>query len=804
MLEPYSVLDCTDHRGEIGPMVLGDLGADVIKVEPPGGSSARQAVPLAADNPDGMQSLQFLAFNRNKRSICLDPGSDADREALAELVRRTTFLIDSAPGSLLDDFGLDVEALQALNPRLVHVRVSAFGADGPHANYVANDLVIAAMGGPVSLQGAADRAPVRVTVPQAWRHAGVEAAAGALVAHGRMLRTGTAQYVDLSAQAAMTWTMLNGMTAQPTQGFEFERGGSGVGGPVKVEIVHPTKDGYIVALPMSAVLQGCTEWMIEDGVVDATWRDIDWQNFDMNARDPESQPLNLAEATRLAREFLAKHTKQELYDFGLEHRITLAPVNDLSELLALEHLETRDYWRAIDGPGDTDLMAPGIWARSPQSPVTVRRETPRPDEHGAEIRAALSQPAPEQSWPTPEPDKLPFDGVKVCDFAWVGVGPISSKYLADHGAHVVRIESEGRPDVLRGGPPFQDNEPGINRSQFYGNFNTSKQSIALDMKHADANDIALQLITWADVMIESFAPGAIGRMGLGYEEVRKHNPGLIMVSTCLMGQTGPASLMAGYGYHAAALAGFYETTGWPDMAPNGPWVAYTDTIAPRFISTLLAAALDHKRRTGQGCYLDVAQLETALHFLAPEIFDLQVNGYSATRLGNRSPHAAPQSCYPCSGDDQWCAVSIDTDAEWRALCGAIGQNELADRYPSNEARLAAHDAIDAVLSEWTATRSRDEVTRTLQAAGVPAGPVQQSGDLVTDPQYKHRGFIKVMDHPETGPTTYAGHQYSISTYDNGPRGPAPTLGQHSFEVLTEILGFSDEAVGNAFASGVIN
>lgn len=799
MLEPYTVLDCTDDRGEIGPMVLGDLGADVIKVEPPGGTAARQEVPLDPNAAPGMQSLQFRAFNRNKRSICLDASDATDRESLAELVRRSDFLIDSAPGGVLDAFDLDVESLQALNPRLVHVRVSAFGADGPHANYAANDLVISAMGGPVSLQGPLERAPVRVSVPQAWRHAGVEAAAGALVAHARMLRTGTAQYVDLSAQAAMTWTMLNGMTAQPTQGFEFERGGSGVGGPVKVEIVHPTADGYIVALPMSAVLQGCTEWMIEDGVVDASWRDIDWQNFDMNARDPDAHPLNLEEATRLAREFLAKHTKAELYEFGLEHRITLAPVNDLSELLALEHLQTRDYWQDAAG-----LQAPGIWAKSPAHPVTLRRETPAPDADSAEIRAELARAAQSKSYPAPEPDKLPFDGVKVCDFAWVGVGPISSKYLADHGAHVVRIESEGRPDVLRGAPPFQDNEPGINRSQFYGNFNTSKQSIALDMKHPDARDIALKLISWADVMIESFAPGAIGRMGLGYEEVRQHNPGLIMVSTCLMGQTGPASLMAGYGYHAAALAGFYETTGWADMAPTGPWVAYTDTIAPRFISTLIAAALDHKRRTGEGCYLDVAQLETALHFLAPEIFDLQVNGRSATRLGNRSPHAAPQGCYRCAGDDAWCAIAVDTDPQWQALCEAMGQSELAAQYPSNVDRLAAHDEIDAVVTRWTQARRAEDITRVLQAANVPAGPVQASGDLVTDPQNQHRRFIRVMDHQETGPTTYAGHQYLVSTYDNGPRWAAPTLGQHSFEVLTGILGFSDEEVGNAFANGVIN
>jgi len=804
MLTPYTVLDFTDDRGEIGPMILGDLGADVIKVEPPGGSSARRCAPLLADAPDDQQSLQFLAFNRNKRSIVLDPRSEEDRTVLSELVRRADFVFDSSPQRALASFDLDFNAVRALNPRIVHVHISPFGDSGPHRDYLGNDLVIAAMGGPVSLQGIPERPPVRVSVPQVWRHAGIEAAAGGMAAHARMLRTGHAQFVDLSAQSVMTWTMLNAMDAYAIQGFDFERGSSGMGRQVKMEIVHPTADGHIVALPMSSVLSGCAEWMIADGVVDAETLDIDWTEYDLNARDPESKPLSLAEGTEICQRFLVKHTKQELFEFGLAHGITFAPVNRLSELLALEHMQRRDYWHSLTLPSRSTVDSPGLWCKPSTGPLREPRDAPRLDEHGAAIRQQLASDAPPRTYPQVESgDTLPFDGIRVADFAWVGVGPISSKYLGDHGATVVRVESESRPDVLRGAPPFKDEEEGWNRSQFFGDFNTSKQSLSLNMKSPQAIDIAKQLITWSDVMIESFAPGAIARMGLGYEEVRELNPSLIMISTCLMGQTGPASQLAGYGYHAGAIAGFYDVTGWPDLGPSGPWLAYTDTIAPRFVSTLLAAALDHRRRTGDGCYIDVAQIETALHFLAPELLDLQVNSHEATRAGNRSTSAAPQGCYQCTGDDNWCAIAIDTDDQWLKLCATLDRDDLATSMPNPTTRLAAHDAIDDAISSWTRPREATDVMHTLQAAGVPAGVVQTSKDLLEDPQYAHRNFYRYLQHPEMGQVPYAGHQYTISDYDNSPRGPAPMLGEHSFNVLSEILGFSDEEIGTAFANGTI-
>ena len=811
MLEPYRVLDFTDERGEIGPMVLGDLGADVIRVEPPGGTPARRAEPRIAGADGDLASLSFRAFNRNKRSIVLDPEhSAADRVLLRSLVASADFVFESGLPGTLGEFGLDAAAVREIHPRIVHVCVSPFGIDGPRAQDPGNDLVVAALGGPVFLQGPGDRPPVRVSVPQAWRHAGAESAVGALAAHARMLKTGKGQFVDVSAQCAMTWTMLQAMDAHAIQGFDFERGGSLMLG---IEIVQPCKDGHLIALPTSDVIVGLLDWMIEEGDIDASAREVDWELYDESFRDPElAQKWTILEMVEILGGFFARHTKRELFDFGIAHGVTLAPVGTIPEMLDLEHLAARDYWHELAVPGAGVVKTAGAWAKSNESspaPVSVRRDAPALDADGTAIRAELGggsesaggvAASAEVEPPRSGDDALPFADLKVADFAWVGVGPITSKYLADHGATVVRVESENRPDVLRGAPPFKDNVPGINRSQFFGDFNTSKLGLALDLTRDEAIAVAKRLIAWSDVMIESFTPGAVQRMGLDYEHLREINPGLVMVSTCLMGQTGPARKMSGYGYHAGAIAGYYEVTGWPDRTPSGPWTAYTDTIAPRFVSCVLAAALDRRRRTGEGCYIDLAQLEAALHFLGPEILDYQVNGRSVTRMGNRDRFAAPQGCYPCAGQDNWVAVAVDTDEQWRALADVVA---CPDGYPTNAERLAAHDAIDAVLCAWTSERDPVSAVRELQAAGVPAGVVQRSSDLLKDPQYLHRGFYREFEHGEMGRIPYAGHQYRISDYDNGPRGPAPQLGEHSFQVLTELLGMSDDEVGEAFASGAI-
>ena len=402
-------------------------------------------------------------------------------------------------------------------------------------------------------------------------------------------------------------------------------------------------------------------------------------------------------------------------------------------------------------------------------------------------------------------EQLPFEGLKVADFSWVAVGPITSKYLGDHGATVVRVETEGRPDILRVAGPFKDGVPGTNRSHFYGDFNSSKVGLSLDLKNPAGLDIACRLIEWADVYFESFTPGTMDALGMGYEEVRSLNPSILMVSTCLMGQTGAARSLAGYGFHAGAIAGYYDITGWPDLPPDGPWTAYTDVVSPRFISALVMAALDHRRRTGQGQHIDAAQMEMGVQFLAPQIIDYNASGKIVSRNGNRSDVAAPQGAYPCAGDDQWCAIAVDTEQQWEDLRLTMGDPAWAgdDRFKSVEDRLSNHDEIDGHIGQWTMDKTAQEVMDLLQSHGVPSGVVQRSSDLLQDPQLTHCNLYRYMDHPEMGNIPYTGHQFRIQGYDSGPRSPAPLLGQHNEYVLKDLLGMTDEDMIEAVIAGAI-
>ncbi len=816
MLSPYRVLDLTDDSGELAAMLLGDLGADVIKIEPPEGSPSRRLPPFLDGAPEPERSLHFYAFNRNKRGITLDLRSEAGRSALLTLVRDADFLIESGRPGEMEELGLGFDALRQVNPRLVFVSISAFGQDGPFAGFAASDLTLAAMGGPMSVQGDPARPPVRVSVPQVWLHASAEAAVAALTAHARMLRTGEAQFVDVSAQAAMVWTMLNAMVAYGIQGFDFERGGSDLQlGIITLPLVYECADGHVVIMPNTDTLVRVIPRMVDDGVVPEEWLENEnWATYDTRLIQREPLVYDFETVVNALRNYLRLHSKQALFEYGLKEGIVIAPVATTQDIAQLRHLKEREYWLTAPLPDGRKVDVPGVFARLSATPTEVRRWPPKLGEHNDEVLGSGPGRASEQDVAAPEEPArttgrttgdLPFEGLKVADFSWIVVGPTAAKHLADHGATVVRVESENPPDRIRVAAPFKDAQPGPNRSQFFGGFNTSKYSLTLNLKNPAGVDVARRLISWADVYIESFTPGTVDGLGIGYETARSLNPSVIMASTSLMGQTGPARSVAGFGYHAGAIAGFYEVTGWPDAPPDGPWFAYTDTIAPRVLASTLMAALDHRRRTGQGQYIDACQLEMSLHFLAPQIIDFNVSGRTVTRAGNHSDTMAPHAAYPCSGEDRWCAIAVQCDAQWEDLREAIGDPDWArdPKYDTAAGRLQHQEELDPHISEWTRGRSAEEVMRLLQSAGVPAGVVQRSSDLLRDAQLAHRRFFRYLDHPEMGNIPYSGHQFRIRGYDSGPRFPAPLLGQHNEFVLRDILGMTDEEITEALAAGGI-
>ena len=808
LLADVRVLDLTDHRGEIGPWLLGWLGAEVIRVEPPDGSPARRCQPLREDGPEDLRSLQFAAYNEGKRSVALDLGSADGRSTLLDLLAGAEIVIESGPPGALAEAGIGEADLLAANARLVHVLVTPFGADGPRARQPASELTLAALGGPMSLQGVPERAPVKVSVPQAWRHAGTEAAVAALLGLRRAEQTGEAQWIDVSAQEAMTWTMLNAMEADEIQGHDFERTGLCVVLATRLQLGHRTKDGLSCQVPIGVTCGPIMPWLVEEGIAPAAWIDQDWKTYDHRGLSGEEIVPTFAELSDAVDELCSRHTRRELMEKGLEYGATFAPVNTVEDLLALEHLEHRGFWdHRSDPPSGAELRHPGApFVIDGERPAGAARAAGAPhlDEAGAELRA---RPRRAVRSPTARPgtDPFPLTGITVADFSWVGVGPITCRCLADHGATVIRVESEHRLDTTRAQPPFKDGEFGLNRSNFYGSFNASKRSITLNLACEEGRTIARRLATWADVVVDAFRPGTMGRLGLGPEQIHAANPRSITVTTSLLGEGGPLSPLAGYGFHAGAIAGFTDLVGWPDRDPDGPWMAYTDTIGPRFLITAVLAALDRRDRTGAGCHIEGAQLEMGLQYLAPELLDHQLSGRVPRRLGNRDPHLAPQGAYRCAGEDEWCALTITDDETWARFVAAIGAPAwaAAPRYATVSGRRADHDAIDAGIEAWTVDRPAEEVEAMLLAAGVPAGKVQRTRDLRVDPQYVHRRFYRRLEHPEVGVIPYAGHQFRFRGYDNGPRSAAPMFGEHTFEVLTELLGMTSDEVGDAAAAGAL-
>jgi crotonobetainyl-CoA:carnitine CoA-transferase CaiB-like acyl-CoA transferase len=387
-----------------------------------------------------------------------------------------------------------------------------------------------------------------------------------------------------------------------------------------------------------------------------------------------------------------------------------------------------------------------------------------------------------------------LEGVHVLDFAWVGVGPITTKYLADNGADVIRVESLARPDVLRLAPPWKDAQPGIDTSQFFASYNTSKKGITLDLSKPKARELVLKLLPWADVVAESFTPKALRNWDLDYEHLSKLKPDIVMLSTCMQGQTGPNSMYPGYGQLMAALCGFYHISGYSSGAPPcPPYGAYSDFIAPRFAACALLAALDYRRRTGRGQYIDVSQYEAALHNIAPALVDYFAGGRVLGPMGNRSERFAPHGAYRCAdegGEERWIAIAVANDDEWQAMLSVIGDEPADGRFATMAARIENRAELDEFVGALVRGREAAALTVALQAAGVSAYSVQNCLDLHHDENLQGFGFWQWLDHKAMGSSPYEGLQHRLSRTPGELRSPAPTLGEHNDEILRGILGLS--------------
>ncbi len=399
-----------------------------------------------------------------------------------------------------------------------------------------------------------------------------------------------------------------------------------------------------------------------------------------------------------------------------------------------------------------------------------------------------------------------LEGLKVADFSWFISGPLVAKFLGDYGAEVIHIESGTKPDNMRSTLPMKDNVPGINRSAAFARYNSSKYGVSLNLGKPKGVEIARKIVTWADAVLENFSSRTMERLGLGYEELKKVNPDIIVVSLPMFGHSGPLAKHPGLGSQLADLIGFGNLTGWPDRPPVSPPGAYTDFISPYYAVSAVMAALDYRRRTGKGQYIEISQYEAGVHFVAPLVMDWFVHGREPPRTGNRCPDVAPHGVYRCRGHERWCAIAAFTEEEWRSLCCAMGIPDLAydPRFVTVIARLHNREELDALIEKWTVEHSAEEVMTMLQEAGVAAGVVSNGRDVNEDPHLNARGFYKELTHSEIGTHRYLMPPFRLSKTPGEPSMPAPCLGQHNEYVYREILGLSDEEFVRLLNEGVFD
>jgi crotonobetainyl-CoA:carnitine CoA-transferase CaiB-like acyl-CoA transferase len=347
-----------------------------------------------------------------------------------------------------------------------------------------------------------------------------------------------------------------------------------------------------------------------------------------------------------------------------------------------------------------------------------------------------------------------------------------------------------------------DGEESPEKSALFHSTNAGKRLITLNLGCPEGRQVALDLVGWADVVAESFSPRAMKSFGLDYETLRGVKPELIMLSTCLMGQTGPLAMFAGYGNLAAAIAGFYSITGWEDRDPAGPFGAYTDYIAPRYNALAILAALDHHRRTGEGQHIDLAQAEAAMHFITPAVLSYTGNGHVQSRLGNRDLNWAPHGAYPVAGEDAFITIACETDAQWQALRSLLPQTGTSD-FGTVEQRLADQDRLDEIISASTVGLDGYALEQTLQAAGIPAAMIQNSEELVRDQQLNHLGHFVELPHHEGGNTTIEAARIRMSRSQPSVDSSAPTFSRDMMFVLNDLLGYDDDKLGELLVSGAL-
>ncbi|MES2975416.1 MAG: CoA transferase [Pseudomonadota bacterium] len=837
------VIEWADELGEYAGLLLAGMGAEVIKIEPPEGSSTRGIGPFYKDEPGRENSLYFWNYNRGKRSVVLPQGREA--AALLKLIASADILLDSSCGVLNALLGLDRAALAAKFPALIVARITPFGDTGPWKDFKASDLVHLALGG-VMMNCGYDRDPsgrydLPPIAPQLW-HAyhitGEQLNIGIMAALVHRLHTGEGQDVSCAVHEAvskntevdlMSWVMRRAPVYRQTCRHAAESLG-------RVPSISHTKDG-----------RWCMTWGVsardELNLVPFLRRydmaadlELPGEGADMRAR---SIPGTVAMSERTAHKleviqrFVGAYTYANLpWNDAQDAGLLWAPLRKPHENALDAHWLARKTFADIEHPdlGRSFRYPVSKWL-STATDWQPGRRAPLLGEDTEQVLSSIPELKTERVRKpfTGKPVTLsargkpfPLQGIRILDFSWFLASAGGTRIAAAMGAECLKVEWKENPDTrLAAMAPIGGREAreeataplkGVTDSDMGGQFNnknSGKRGMSLNIRHPEGLEIAKRLVAQCDVVAEGFSPGVLERLGLGYEVMKSIKPDIIYIQQSGMGGAGTYGRFRTVGPVAASFAGTSEMSGLPDPAlPAGWGYSYLDWMGAYGFALAILGAIFHRDRTGEGQFIDSSQCEAGMFLSGATVLDWSANDRPWTRIGNRSPYkpAAPHGAYRCKpdaekGDDSWIAIACFDEAEWLALTEHAGLQALrADpRFATLAARLAHQDALDEAVTAWTLTQDAYDAMFDLQAVKVPAGVCQTAGDRCDrDPQLQVLEWLTEVTGSKIGRWPVAEMPAKLSAtppYSGGPIDrAAPCYGEDNRHILTQYLGYSDEDV----------
>ncbi|MXV86026.1 MAG: CoA transferase [Acidimicrobiales bacterium] len=803
---------------ELGQMVaapwtaklLADLGADVIKVEPPQGDAARRRGPFAADRgrpdsqvvPDAGSELTgglFAAINTNKRGIMVDLARPDGRATLQQLLADADlFIHDLAPGTAAAH-GLTAEPLRAEHPSLVTMSITPFGQTGPYAAWRATELQVVHGGGwgwltPGCVQDA-ELPPLKPHGHQAAFQSGFAAACASLAAVDRAQRTGRGEHIDFAQMSYVVGMLEAAFISWSYRGENPSRLGARILNPWGI---FPTGDGHIFLVCVEA-----DQWeRLKDFMGRPEWADMDiFSTLEGRFENEDLLRMWLGE-------WIAAQPVTELFHRGQAERLAFAPVNTVAQMAADPHLAARDFLVTYEQPGLGDITVPGAPSRLTNSWWSIRRPAPSLGEHSgasfaATDTATASLPASSPA-SSATPSNRPLDGVTVADFTWVWAGPYCTLHLAHLGATVIKVESSARPDLGRRLPTQSGRHtPTLDTNGYFNQYGQGKQSITIDLGTAEGRALAKRLALACDLVVSNYATGVMDEWGLGYEALAAERPDVIVGVISGYGHHGPYQSYMGYGPTTGPLSGLASMTGYPGTDADELGVSLGDPAAGIATAYALVAALVARRRTGEGQFIDTSMWEATTACTVEGWMEWVMRGTQPDPMGNLDPLWSPHNLYRCAGNDDWVAVCCVDEAEWAALARITGIDPDDERFATAAGRKANEAELDKLIGAWTRERDQWDITELLQAAGVPAFPSLSSRSLEVNPHLAERGLIERLDHPVVGQMSHVGIPWLLTDGTNGVRSPAPTMGQHTHGALADVLGLNPAEIAALEAAGAL-